>query len=214
MTIDTTERVSITLTTNEIGAIASLANCTSSADVTPVLTGIQVIITGGQLRAYSTDRYQAARLTIPVDAPDVSALLPAKWLSGFYATVKKERFATENVLTVEGNVLTISNERSGHSMGTTVIAGQFPPMDRLYPELSDEPVTHVPQSFRAELLATLTKLMLPVDAGLTPAKRFGVWRMQNTIGLSDKPGPMICSQQSKDGLSTIELLIQPNLLAR
>lgn len=212
---DTTpERVVIALTTNEIGAIASLANCTAPIDVTPVLSGIQVIITDGQLRAYSTDRYQAARLTIPVDAPNVSALLPAKWLSGFYATIKKERFATENMLSVEGNVLTISNERSGHSMGTVVIAGQFPPMDRLYPELSDEPVTHVPQSFRADLLATLTKLVLPVDAGLTPAKRSNVWRMQNTIGASDKPGPMICSQKSKDGLSTIELLIQPNLQLR
>ena len=192
---DTTpERVVITLTTDEIGAIASLANCTAPIDVTPVLSGIQVIITDGQLRAYATDRYQAARLTIPVDAPNVSALLPAKWLSGFYATVKKERFATENTLSVEGNVLIIGNERSGHSMGTTTISGQFPPMDRLYPELSDQPVDYVPQSFRASLLATLTKLVLPVDAGLTPAKRFGAWRMQHTIG--------------------DELLIQPNLLVR
>jgi hypothetical protein len=212
---DTTpERVSITLTTDELGAIASLSNCTAPIDVTPVLSGIQVIITGGQLRAYSTDRYQAARLTIPVDAPDVSALLPAKWLSGFYATIKKERFATENVLTVEGNVLTIANERSGHSMGTTAIAGQFPPMDRLYPEISYEPVAYVPQKFRADLLATLTKLVLPVDAGLTPAKRFGVWRMQHTVGANDKPGPLVCHQESKDGLSTIELLIQPNFQLR
>jgi DNA polymerase III sliding clamp (beta) subunit (PCNA family) len=212
----TNESVVITLTNDELGSLASLVACTHDEN-TPILTGIRVTVTDGQLVALATDRYQAVRLTLAVTAADVDVVLPAKWLAGFYASAKKIKYDSENVLTITGNVISLENERAGLTLGTTTVYGQYPDLNKLFPGLNYEPVTHMPLNVNAKLLATLVKLTLPADAGYTPAKRNSVWRMQNTLASDPaKNGPLMFIQQSKVGQreSMLELLIQPVILPR
>ncbi len=211
------QRVTVALTNDQLGAIASVGSCAATEDVTPIIMTVHVTVEGGKLTAVSTDRYRLARLQFPVDAPDFSATINAKWLAGFYASVKKIKSGRDmaNELTLEGTSITLSNVLAQTTQSSHVVYGQFPPIGRLIPEWSDEPVEYAPLSLRAELLVALTKLTLPADASLTPAKRFGVWRMQHTTpAVEGKAMPVLFTQRSKDTLSTLEFLIQPNLLVR
>jgi DNA polymerase III sliding clamp (beta) subunit (PCNA family) len=211
------QRVTVALTNDQLGAIASVGACAATEDVTPIIMTVHITVEGGKLTAVSTDRYRLARLQFPVDAPDFSATINAKWLAGFYASVKKIKSGRDmaNELTLEGTSITLSNVLAQTTQSSHVVYGQFPPIGRLIPEWSDEPVEYAPLNLRAELLMALTKLTLPEDAGLTPAKRFNVWRMQTTPRVEGKlTQPVLFTQRSKDTLSTLEFLIQPNLLLR
>lgn len=213
MNDSTTERVLITLTSDELGAIAALASCTHDANL-PILTGIRVIVTDGRLVAYVTDRYRAARLTMHVTAEgNTDVVLPGKWLAGFYASAKKTKNA-ETHLAAEGNEISLSCVAAGLTLGTTTVYGQYPDLDKLFPVWSETPVTHAPINLNANLLASLAKLGLPADISLPAAKRSHVWRMQHTVKEDGKPSPVLFTQQSKDKDHWLEFMIQPVMLLR
>lgn len=216
---DTTiqQRVTIALTNDQLGAIASVGSCASTEGVTPIIEAIHVTVQNCILTAVSTDRYRIARLQFPVESNDFAATINAKWLASFYASVKKMKSGRDmaNELTIEGTAVTLSNVLSQMTVSTHMVYGQYPEVGRLIPEWSEAPVEYAPLGLRAELLVALTKLTLPGEASLTPAKRSGIWRMQHTTPAVEGKGmPVLFTQRSKDERSTLEFLIQPNLLVR
>jgi hypothetical protein len=212
------DRITVHFMRDELGAIASLAVCAASDGMTPIINAINVIgQADGRIVAISTDRYRAARFTMPcTPAVEFSVALPTKFVTEFYAAIKTDKTRQLVVqMVVEGSTVTLECFSAGITRQTQVVNGQYPAMGKLFPEWSDEPVTHTPMQLNANLLAGLAKLTLPEDAGLTPAKRNSVWRMQNTFHRDlEKHGPALFTASSKDRIFTMEFLIQPVVLPR
>ena len=217
MITNSPDRIAVQFMRDELGAIASLAVCAASDGMTPIINAINVIgQADGRLVALSTDRYRAARFTMPHTSNiEFSVALPTKFVTEFYAAIKSVKRELVVQMVVDGSTVTLECLAAGITRQTQVVYGQYPAMGKLFPEWSDEPVTHTPMQLNANLLAGLAKLTLPQDAGLTPAKRDSVWRMQNTFHTeSEKHGPALFTKSSKDQIFTMEFLIQPVVLPR
>jgi DNA polymerase-3 subunit beta len=119
-------------------AVAQVAVAASRDDVTPVITGVQLEITGDSLSLVATDRYRVAVRGLPwegrteTDGP-ITALVPARTLQEIGRT-----FGSSGTISVsitgsdDRELIAFSSEK--RTVTSLLIKGNFPPVRRLFPE--------------------------------------------------------------------------------
>jgi DNA polymerase-3 subunit beta len=123
-------------------AIAQVAFAASRDDVTPVLTGVQLEVSGTHLSLVATDRYRVALRQIPWDGGSTAtdetttALVPARTLTEVGKT-----FAHGGDISIAfsgtGDREIIAFSAGDKTVTSLLIKGNFPPVRRLFPEQTD-----------------------------------------------------------------------------
>ncbi len=123
-------------------AIAQVAFAASRDDVTPVLTGVQLEVSGTQLSLVATDRYRVALREIPWDGGSTAseepttALVPARTLIEVGKT-----FAHSGNISIafsgSGDREIIAFTAGNKTVTSLLIKGNFPPVRRLFPEQTE-----------------------------------------------------------------------------
>ena len=145
-------------------AIAQVAFAASRDDVTPVLTGVQLEVSGTALSLVATDRYRVALREIPWDgggtATDESttALVPARTLTEVGKT-----FAHGGDISIafsgSGDREIIAFTAGNKTVTSLLIKGNFPPVRRLFPEQTE----HHAVVNTAELAEAVRRVSLVLD---------------------------------------------------
>ncbi|WP_292823975.1 DNA polymerase III subunit beta [Microbacterium sp.] len=123
-------------------AIAQVAFAASRDDVTPVLTGVQLEVSGTKLSLVATDRYRVALREIPWDggadasAEPTTALVPARTLTEVGKT-----FAHGGDISIafsgSGDREIIAFTAGNKTVTSLLIKGNFPPVRRLFPDQTE-----------------------------------------------------------------------------
>jgi DNA polymerase III subunit beta len=120
-------------------AVAQVAVAASHDDVTPVITGVQLEISQGNLSLIATDRYRVAVRDVEWDSGQsgdqetVTALVPARTLVEVGKTFGHS--ATVAVTIARGDereLIAFSADKK--TVTSLLIKGNFPPVKRLFPE--------------------------------------------------------------------------------
>ncbi len=145
-------------------AIAQVAFAASRDDVTPVLTGVQLEVTGNSLSLVATDRYRVALREIPWDGgtatPDepITALVPARTLQEVGKT-----FAHGDAIAIafsgSGDREIIAFTAGNKTVTSLLIKGNFPPVRRLFPAQTE----HHAVVNTAELAEAVRRVSLVLD---------------------------------------------------
>ncbi|MHC2998199.1 DNA polymerase III subunit beta [Microbacterium sp. HJ5] len=145
-------------------AIAQVAFAASRDDVTPVLTGVQLEVSGTGLSLVATDRYRVALREIPWDgggsASDepTTALVPARTLTEVGKT-----FAHGGDISIafsgSGDREIIAFTAGNKTVTSLLIKGNFPPVRRLFPEATE----HHAVVNTAELAEAVRRVSLVLD---------------------------------------------------
>lgn len=145
-------------------AIAQVAFAASRDDVTPVLTGVQLEVSGTTLSLVATDRYRVALREIPWDgggAPSdepTTALVPARTLTEVGKT-----FAHGGDISIafsgSGDREIIAFTAGNKTVTSLLIKGNFPPVRRLFPEQTE----HHAVLNTAELAEAVRRVSLVLD---------------------------------------------------
>jgi DNA polymerase-3 subunit beta len=145
-------------------AIAQVAFAASRDDVTPVLTGVQLEVSGTRLSLVATDRYRVALREIPWDgggtASDepTTALVPARTLTEVGKT-----FAHGGDISIafsgSGDREIIAFTAGNKTVTSLLIKGNFPPVRRLFPEQTE----HHAVLNTAELAEAVRRVSLVLD---------------------------------------------------
>ena len=123
-------------------AIAQVAFAASRDDVTPVLTGVQLEVSGNRLSLVATDRYRVALREIPWDPAGgaseegATALVPPRTLTEVGKT-----FAHSGQISIafsgSGDREIIAFTAGNKTVTSLLIKGNFPPVRRLFPEQTE-----------------------------------------------------------------------------
>jgi len=145
-------------------AIAQVAFAASRDDVTPVLTGVQLEVSGNDLSLVATDRYRVALRQIPFDGgtaaseESTTALVPARTLTEVGKT-----FAHSGDIQVSfsgsGDREIIAFTSGNKTVTSLLIKGNFPPVRRLFPEQTD----HYAVVNTADLAEAVRRVSLVLD---------------------------------------------------
>lgn len=145
-------------------AIAQVAFAASRDDVTPVLTGVQLEVTGTKLSLVATDRYRVALRDIPWDSgttasdESTTALVPARTLTEVGKT-----FAHGGDISIafsgSGDREIIAFTAGNKTVTSLLIKGNFPPVRRLFPEQTE----HHAVVNTAELVEAVRRVALVLD---------------------------------------------------
>lgn len=145
-------------------AIAQVAFAASRDDVTPVLTGVQLEVTGNALSLVATDRYRVALREIPWDGGGVAsdesttALVPARTLTEVGKT-----FAHGGDISIafsgSGDREIITFTAGNKTVTSLLIKGNFPPVRRLFPEATE----HHAVVNTADLVEAVRRVSLVLD---------------------------------------------------
>nr|WP_315266581.1 DNA polymerase III subunit beta [Microbacterium lemovicicum] len=145
-------------------AIAQVAFAASRDDVTPVLTGVQLEVSGTSLSLVATDRYRVALREIPWDggtaasAETMTALVPARTLQEVGKT-----FAHGGDISIAfsgaGDREIIAFTAGNKTVTSLLIKGNFPPVRRLFPEATE----HAAVVNTAELVEAVRRVALVLD---------------------------------------------------
>jgi DNA polymerase-3 subunit beta len=145
-------------------AIAQVAFAASRDDVTPVLTGVQLEVTGNALSLVATDRYRVALREIPWDGGGVAsdesttALVPARTLTEVGKT-----FAHGGDISIafsgSGDREIIAFTAGNKTVTSLLIKGNFPPVRRLFPEATE----HHAVVNTADLVEAVRRVSLVLD---------------------------------------------------
>ncbi|WP_127473617.1 DNA polymerase III subunit beta [Microbacterium sulfonylureivorans] len=145
-------------------AIAQVAFAASRDDVTPVLTGVQLEVSGTGLSLVATDRYRVALREIPWDGGGTSsdepttALVPARTLTEVGKT-----FAHGGDISIafsgSGDREIIAFTAGNKTVTSLLIKGNFPPVRRLFPEATE----HHAVVNTAELAEAVRRVSLVLD---------------------------------------------------
>lgn len=145
-------------------AIAQVAFAASRDDVTPVLTGVQLEVTGNDLSLVATDRYRVALREINFDSGAVAreesttALVPARTLTEVGKT-----FAHSGDIQVSfsgsGDREIIAFTAGNKTVTSLLIKGNFPPVRRLFPAQTE----HYAVVNTAELAEAVRRVSLVLD---------------------------------------------------
>jgi DNA polymerase-3 subunit beta len=118
-------------------AIAQVAVAASRDDVTPVITGVQLDITDGQLSLVATDRYRVAVREIGATSSSatgsLTALIPARTLSEIGKIFTHAAIMTITIVS-GGDRELIAFSADQKAVTSLLIKGNFPPVKRLFPE--------------------------------------------------------------------------------
>lgn len=152
-------------------AIAQVAFAASRDDVTPVLTGVQLEVTGTTLSLVATDRYRVALRELPWDggteAPETTALVPARTLQEVGKT-----FAHGSEISIAfsggGDREIVAFSSGQRTVTSLLIKGNFPPVRRLFPEQND----HYAVVNTAELAEAVRRVQIVLDRSAPLRFRF------------------------------------------
>ncbi|MDF9809327.1 DNA polymerase-3 subunit beta [Aurantimicrobium minutum] len=121
-------------------AVAQVAVAASRDDVTPVITGVQLEITGNSLSLVATDRYRVAIRDIPWestgDVADITALVPARTIQEIGKTFGHSGNISISITNKDDREL-IAFTADNKTVTSLLIKGNFPPVKRLFPEKVD-----------------------------------------------------------------------------
>ncbi len=121
-------------------AIAQVSPAASRDDVTPVITGVLLHLNGSELSMMATDRYRVAVRAINWNSPesmsDVSALVPSRTLSEVGKTFAHADSVTVTIAT-GGDRELVAFSAGDKTVTSLLIKGSFPPVQRLFPEVTD-----------------------------------------------------------------------------
>ncbi len=151
-------------------AIAQVAFAASRDDVTPVLTGVQLEVSGTRLSLVATDRYRVALRDVPWDGSDeqATALVPARTLQ----EVGKTFAHGENIsiaFSGSGDREIIAFTSGNKTVTSLLIKGNFPPVRRLFPEQTD----HYAVVNTGELIEAVRRVALVLDRSAPLRFTFG-----------------------------------------
>ncbi|MDH6532123.1 DNA polymerase-3 subunit beta [Aurantimicrobium minutum] len=118
-------------------AVAQVAVAASRDDVTPVITGVQLEITGNSLSLVATDRYRVAIRDIPWestgDVAEITALVPARTIQEIGKTFGHSGNISISITNKDDREL-IAFTADNKTVTSLLIKGNFPPVKRLFPE--------------------------------------------------------------------------------
>lgn len=118
-------------------AVAQVAVAASRDDVTPVITGVQLEISGNSLSLVATDRYRVAIRDIPWESTggtDVqTALVPARTIQEIGKTFGHSGNISIAITNKDDREL-IAFTADNKTVTSLLIKGNFPPVKRLFPE--------------------------------------------------------------------------------
>ena len=118
-------------------AVAQVAVAASRDDVTPVITGVQLEITGNSLSLVATDRYRVAIRDIPWESTgagaDITALVPARTMQEIGKTFGHSGNISISITNKDDREL-IAFTADNKTVTSLLIKGNFPPVKRLFPE--------------------------------------------------------------------------------
>ncbi len=121
-------------------AIAQVSPAASRDDVTPVITGVLLHLNDSELSMMATDRYRVAVRAITWNSPesmsDVSALVPSRTLSEVGKTFAHADSVTVTIAT-GGDRELVAFSAGDKTVTSLLIKGSFPPVQRLFPEVTD-----------------------------------------------------------------------------
>ena len=122
-------------------AISQVAVAASRDDVTPVITGVQLEVTGASLSLVATDRYRVAVREIAWDTAssgvdEALALVPAKTLIEIGKTFGHSGTIAVAITSTDEREL-IAFQADKKTVTSLLIKGNFPPVKRLFPEAVD-----------------------------------------------------------------------------
>jgi len=119
-------------------AVSQVAVAASRDDVTPVITGVQLEITGNRIGLVATDRYRVAVREIDWDASDsgietATALVPARTLQEIGKTLGHGGTISVAITNKDDREL-IAFTADKKTITSLLIKGNFPPVRRLFPD--------------------------------------------------------------------------------
>jgi DNA polymerase-3 subunit beta len=118
-------------------AVAQVAVAASRDDVTPVITGVQLEITGNSLSLVATDRYRVAIRDIPWESTsevaEITALVPARTMQEIGKTFGHSGNISISITNKDDREL-IAFTADNKTVTSLLIKGNFPPVKRLFPE--------------------------------------------------------------------------------
>lgn len=119
-------------------AVSQVAVAASRDDVTPVITGVQLEVSEGQLSLVATDRYRVAVRDIEWTASgpmpeNLTALIPARTLMEIGKTFGHSGTIAIAITSTEDREL-IAFQAEKKTVTSLLIKGNFPPVKRLFPE--------------------------------------------------------------------------------
>jgi len=121
-------------------AIAQVSPAASRDDVTPVITGVLLHLNDSELSMMATDRYRVAVRAITWNSSeslsDVSALVPSRTLSEVGKTFAHADSVTVTIST-GGDRELVAFSAGDKTVTSLLIKGSFPPVQRLFPEVTD-----------------------------------------------------------------------------
>jgi len=141
-------------------AIAQVGFAASRDDVTPVLTGVQLEVSGQNLSLVATDRYRVSLRDVPWDgeSADQAALVPARTLTEVGKT-----FGHAGTIQVafsgSGDREIIAFTAGNKTVTSLLIKGNFPPVRRLFPEQTE----HYAVVNTADLIEAVRRVALVLD---------------------------------------------------
>lgn len=123
-------------------AIAQVAVAASRDDVTPVITGVQLEVSGNNMSLVATDRYRVAVREISWDAAQAgaetaTALVPARTLTEIGKTFGHSGTIAVTITNSDDREL-IAFRADKKTVTSLLIKGNFPPVKRLFPETVDD----------------------------------------------------------------------------
>lgn len=142
-------------------AIAQVGFAASRDDVTPVLTGVQLEVSGQSLSLVATDRYRVSLRDVPWDgesAADQTALVPARTLVEVGKTFGHAG-TIQIAFSGAGDREIIAFTAGNKTVTSLLIKGNFPPVRRLFPEQTD----HYAVVNTADLIEAVRRVALVLD---------------------------------------------------
>jgi DNA polymerase-3 subunit beta len=123
-------------------AIAQVAVAASRDDVTPVITGVQLEVSGNNMSLVATDRYRVAVREISWDAAQAgaetaTALVPARTLTEIGKTFGHSGTIAVTITNSDDREL-IAFRADKKTVTSLLIKGNCPPVKRLFPETVDD----------------------------------------------------------------------------
>ena len=143
-------------------AVAQVSLAASREDVTPVITSVQIATAENHLRLTATDRYRVGIRGIDWESQagdtELQALVPAKFLAEvgkLFAGASTVKIAMSDNQDRE----LIGFVADGRTVTSQLIKGNYPPVERLFPESVD----HYAVVNTAELVEAVGRVALVVD---------------------------------------------------
>ena len=151
-------------------AISQVAFAASRDDVTPVLTGVQLEVSGTELSMVATDRYRVSLRDVPWDGEgaEQTALVPARTLTEVGKTFAHAG-NIEVAFSGAGDREIIAFTAGNKTVTSLLIKGNFPPVRRLFPEQTD----HYAVVNTADLIEAVRRVALVLDRSAPLRFTFG-----------------------------------------